>query len=515
MAGSWDSNAVLRAMDQVARDSLGLLPVELCIGQTIRDTGVPEVHAYFPVTSVLSLVSTMSTGATTEVALVGREGMIGLSGVLGGSDPPTSAIVQIGGVAFQTTIAAVRRARFQNDSARLALDTYLQARLIQDAQTAACHRLHSIDRRLARWLLAIDDRVDAPSITVSQQNIADRLGVHRPTITTALQHLEQSGAIAHRGRAIVIEDRRRLESLACECHGVMHREFKQLIGGDREPIPHSGSHHESTHDRAEGQAAAEAMREMAGRLLIASLREREAREQAEAANDTKDRFLAMASHELRAPLQAILGWCTILKLRSQSIDTGLEVIERNAHVQLTLLNELLDSARMTADTLRIAPRVVDLAGVIESAIDTVRPDAEAKHVALRINAMGELSSIYADGDRLRQVLVNVLMNSVKFTNSGGYVEAEASTDNQRVTVTVRDSGRGISAEVLPHVFERFRQGDQSDSGDSGLGLGLSIARALIELHGGTIDMTSAGEGQGATCTIQLPRTLSFTGRPVS
>ncbi|HUQ89107.1 MAG TPA: ATP-binding protein [Vicinamibacterales bacterium] len=493
------ANAILRSLDAVSLRELGCVPVTVEPGQFIHQSGAPELHAYFPVTAVVSIVSTMATGESVEAATVGHEGMVGLAGVLTSADGTSDNVVQVGGICMRTTTAAVRAARARNAAVRSALDRYTTARLIQVSRIAACNRLHPIGHRLARWLLCIHDRADGDTFRLRQQIIADMLGVHRPTIALELQRLHVAGAIRYGGRLVTIANRAQLAGAACECHEVLNREYVSLLrwSQDSETIADDAI---PEMDLA-GDADIETVREMAGRLLMVSIREQEARERAEAAGRAKDDFLALVSHELRAPMQAILGWCALGK-KADVAEQAMAVIERNARAQLRLVEDLLDSARISAETLSIVPAVVDPKSVLEAAIETVRPTAEAKHVTVRMKVSDELSPLIADADRLRQVLVNVLMNSVKFTEAGGSIDADVSSTTESVEVQVRDTGRGISAQVLPHVFERFRQGDQR--GSRGLGLGLSIARALVELHGGTIQMTSPGEGQGATCTISLP-----------
>ena len=209
-----------------------------------------------------------------------------------------------------------------------------------------------------------------------------------------------------------------------------------------------------------GAAAIEALRGIAGRLLISSLQEQAARERAEASDRAKDHFLAMVSHELRAPLQAILGWCALAKLPSAPPD-AIEVIERNARAQLALIEDLLDSARINADTLRISPQRSRSRSVSSSRRSRlIRPAAEAKQVSLRLNVHRRSASGHADGDRLRQVMVNVLMNSVKFSPDGRQRRyGSVWQRNGSIEVRVIDHGDGIAADMLPHVFERFWQGD--------------------------------------------------------
>ena len=493
------ANALLELMDPLGALGVGGSYEDVVSGQILLQPGAPEVDVYFPVNAVLSLRQTMSGGASCESALVGREGMVGLTGVLGMSDSPTACVVSIGGTCLRAPATAVRAARDGNATVRAALDRYTTARLIQVAQVAACNRLHPIGRRLARWILMLHDRIDGDHLALSQQNIANALGVHRPTIALELQRLHRAGAIFYRSRIIKIIDRGRLESVACECHAALHREYVSLFHARAEGASKSV-------EPPRGDAAAlEALRTIAGRLLVTSLQEQSARERAEAADRAKDHFLAMVSHELRTPLQAILGWCALAKLPAAP-PGAIEVIERNARAQLVVIEDLIDSARMNTNTLRIAPRQIDASAVVASAIDTVRPAADARQVSVRMKIRNEFTPVLADADRLRQVMINVLMNSVKFSHDGGVVETELSSTDKAIEIRVVDDGDGIPAEVLPHVFERFWQGDEvCGNRRHGLGLGLSIARAIVELHGGHIEMASSGRGLGTTCTITLPR----------
>jgi len=494
-------NALLDLLEPLTALGVTATVEELTAGQVLLQAGAPEVDVYFPTTAVLSLLSTMAGGESCEVALVGREGMVGLAGVLTASDSPSSCVAQIGGTCVRVSAASVRAARNSNAIVREVLDRYTTARLIEVAQVAACNRLHSIGSRLARWLLMLHDRVDGDHFRLSQQSIANALGVHRPTIALELQRLHGSGAIVYRSRIVKIVDRARLESLACECHDVLHAEYVRLFRplAGPEPSPFGAP-------PDNGAAAIEALRTMAGQLLIASLEQQAACDRAEAASRAKDHFLALVSHELRVPLQAILGWCALARLPNPP-PGALEVIERNARAQRAIVEDLIDAARLNADTMRISPREISARGVVESAIETIRPEAEARQISLRLKVQDEPAPVMGDSARLRQVILNILTNSVKFSDAGGSVDAEVSSGPESVEVRVTDHGHGISAEMLPHVFERFRvPGSGDQGGRPGLGLGLNIARTLVELHGGTIELTSEGEGKGTTCTIVLPRT---------
>ena len=471
---------------------------EVKAGQVLLSARAAEVEVYFPNTAVLSLISTMGSGDSCEVALVGREGIVGLAGVLASYDSTTSCVVQISGTCLRVPAASVRAARHNNVLVREHLDRYTTARLIQVAQVAACNRLHPIGSRLARWLLMLHDRVDGDYLRLSQQAIASSLGVHRPTIALELQRLDVSGAIVYRNRAVKVVDRVRLESLACECHEALHREYERLF------TPVAGAALVSARDDS-GAAAIEALQAIAAQLLMASVHERVARERAEAADRAKGQFLEMVSHELRTPLQAVLGWCELAKMPTPP-PGAVEVIERNARAQLGVIDDLLDAARINAGALRISTREVSAARVVESAITTVRPVAEAKRISMRLTIGDAPTQVLADSGRLRQVITSVLMNAVKFSPEGSSVEIEVSTREELIEVRVIDRGIGISTERLSHVFERLSQEPgPSHERYQGLGLGLHIARTLIELHGGTIVLHSDGEGRGSTCRITLPR----------
>lgn len=238
------------------------------------------------------------------------------------------------------------------------------------------------------------------------------------------------------------------------------------------------------------------------------VREQEARAQAEEANRLKDEFLATVSHELRTPLNAIIGWVALLrlgKLDEVQNARALETIERNARAQGQLIDDLLDVSRIMSGKVRLSVRPVDLQSVIEEAIETVRPAADAKAIHVSTVLDADTGSVSGDPDRLRQVVWNLLTNAIKFTPKGGQVQVRLERVNSHLEVSVTDSGEGISADFLPHVFERFRQEDStSRRSHGGLGLGLAIVRHLTELHGGRVTADSRGAGLGATFTIHLP-----------
>jgi PAS domain S-box-containing protein len=226
------------------------------------------------------------------------------------------------------------------------------------------------------------------------------------------------------------------------------------------------------------------------------------------ANRLKDEFLATVSHELRTPLTAVLGWAHLLRggqLDEKSARGALETIERNARAQSQLIDDLLDVSRIITGKLRLDVRQVDPSSFIESAIEALRPAAEAKDIRIQKVMDTGLLSVAGDPARLQQVVWNLLSNALKFTPKGGRVQVRLERINSHIEIAVSDTGVGIKPEFLPHVFERFRQADQTTTRHhGGLGLGLAIVRHLVELHGGTVQVESPGEGQGATFVVKLP-----------
>jgi len=236
--------------------------------------------------------------------------------------------------------------------------------------------------------------------------------------------------------------------------------------------------------------------------------ERLARLDAERTSQMKDEFLATLSHELRTPLSAILGWAQVLRRGSRDqndLQKGLQTIERNARSQAQLIEDLLDMSRITSGKVLLDMQVVAPASFIDAAVETVRPAADAKNIRIEKHYALDAGMVAGDPARLQQVVWNLLSNAIKFTPRDGLVSIELGRNDTSVSITVRDNGAGIKPEFITHVFERFRQADASMTRrHGGLGLGLAIVRHLIEQHGGTVRAESAGEGQGASFTIELP-----------
>ena len=241
-------------------------------------------------------------------------------------------------------------------------------------------------------------------------------------------------------------------------------------------------------------------------------REQRARAEAEALNRTKDEFLATMSHELRTPLNAIFGWARMLQSSTLDATTqarALDAIVRAASAQSRLVEDLLDLSRIVTGRMRLELEHYDIRAVTEAALDTVRPAATAKSLTIATRFEPHLPAMTGAPARLQQVVWNLLMNAVKFTPSGGRVDVTVRPWSDGVEIVVADDGEGISPEVLPYVFDRFRQEDSSTTRRyGGLGLGLALVRHLVELHGGTVRAESPGKGQGATFTVRLPSTVS-------
>ena len=440
--------------------------------------------------------------------------------------------------AVADTIAqGIERKRFEEELARL-LTRERAAREAAEKASATLERLHSVadialkTRELEELLHGLLGRLreDFAADTVVVLLLAED---GRRLVVRAAVGLEEevaagvsvpvgrgiAGRIAASREPLVIEDLSRVEVVSAY---LRDRGVKSLAGvpllveGRVIGVIHVGTLHHRRFDEDDVRL----LQTVADRAAIAIDRarllesERKARAEAEEANRLKDEFLATLSHELRTPLTSILGWARMLragKVSEEATERALETIERNARAQSQLIEDILDVSRIVSGKMRLDTRPVDLASVIQGALDTARPAAEARGVRLQPVLDYEAGTVLGDPDRLQQVVWNLLSNAIKFTPKGGRVQVLLGRADSYVEVVVSDTGRGISPELLPHVFERFRQADAApDRQHAGLGLGLAIVRHLVELHGGTVRAESAGEGHGATFTVRLPLTIVRT-----
>lgn len=266
---------------------------------------------------------------------------------------------------------------------------------------------------------------------------------------------------------------------------------------------------EASEVRAELDALTAQLREANEHLIIANLRSQALAEDAEKANHLKDLFVAMVSHELRTPLNAVLGWARILGSKQLSADRAhhaIQAIERNAASLTLIIDDLLDVSRIIVGTLKLRTTPIDLVAATHDACDVAEPMAAARRIELvRPAAHASEEWVEADATRLQQAIGNLLANAVKFTPDGGRITVSVARAGDQVVVEIVDTGQGIDADFLPYVFERFRQFDSAASRPhGGLGLGLTIVRKIIGLHGGTVDASSEGKGRGSTFAIRLP-----------
>jgi signal transduction histidine kinase/DNA-binding response OmpR family regulator len=413
------------------------------------------------------------------------------------------AVRQQEAVGARRLLEAERDARMQAEAAATALRESQQR--LEDAQRQLADALDGGE--IATWLWVVGtDRV------YGDRNL---LAMHELPV----HYLEQGMPAAAYAAAIHPDDRSRVMSLldrAIATESVFAAEYR--IGTGMAP------RWVYARARVERDGDGKAQR-MAGTVLNVTERkhaelererlleaERIARNEAEQAGRMKDEFLATLSHELRTPLNAILGWSQILRSSSSAdpddIKQGLETIERNARAQTAIIEDLLDMSRIISGKVRLDVQRVDLAPVVQAAVDTVRPAADAKGVRLQVVLDPLAGPVAGDPNRLQQVFWNLLSNAVKFTPRGGRVQVLLERVNSHLEISVIDTGEGITPDFLPFVFDRFRQSDGSSTRrHGGLGLGLAIVKQLVEMHGGSVRAKSPGAGHGATFSVSLPLTV--------
>ena len=313
-------------------------------GAVLLESGGRVDALWFPIGCVASLSTTMRDGSEAEVAIIGREGLVGVTAFLGGTDTTwNESVVQIGGTVLRVPVERMREEVSRSTTLRLLLQRFAQALLVQTSQTAACNRFHSIDQRLARSLLILLDRVDGDQIVITHERLARLLGSFRPGVTIAARRLQERGIIMNRRGSIRVLDRDRLARESCECYEAVASEYARLL--DVEAVRQLS---------VTSEIANETLRELNSRLMIAAIREQQARERAEETNDLTSRFFATLSHEMRTPLTAILGWADVLQSRDfdvEMFDVAIDTIHRNAEAQKRLVNDMLDLAQLRAGKL--------------------------------------------------------------------------------------------------------------------------------------------------------------------
>jgi len=390
-----------------------------------------------------------------------------------------------GGIAVVSDISARRQAEdaahtayrqlaFHVDSSPLAViewdSDFRVSRWSQSAERLFGWKAHEvIGKHVNEWQFVFADDVDAVSLVTNRQREGVEVqGVQRNRNYTR----EGSVLFCEWYNSVLHDDRGRLVSVLSLVLDVTARE------------------------KAEEERAA---------LFI---RERDARQHAEEADRLKDEFLATLSHELRTPLTSILGWASMIRnaeVEGSNAARAIETIERNARSQARLIDDLLDVSRIITGNLRLDLHPLNLAPIVEAAIDALRPTADVKGIQIKTEQLSSECLVKGDSNRLRQVIWNLLSNAIKFTQRGGVVMIDLRCVGGTVRLAVADTGEGISAEFLPYVFDRFRQAEGSLSRkQGGLGLGLAVVRHLVELHGGSIEAESAGLGQGSVFTVELP-----------
>ncbi len=482
--------------------------VQLTSGQVLYEPDHEIQYTYFPINAVVCLMALMENGSNIGVGIIGKEGMVGLPLFLGSNTTPNEALVEIAGSAIRMRASVFKHASEQTAFNSL-LHLYTQAVLTQTAQASACNRFHTLKPALANWLLSIHDRIEGDELRITHELISTMMGVRRAGVTNATLELQDEGLIRGTRGLIRILDRQGLEAASCECYQLVKKEFDRLLAeniGSSSPNIWNGI--ERRDEVLNHKRDLKRLLEINSRLLIAGIREQQARDEADEANAAKDEFLATLSHELRTPLTAMLGWTRILrtsKLDEVGFERALETIERSAVAQEQLIEDMLDVSRIIAGKLDLETRQLNLSSVIQTGIDVVRPTAEDKNIQIDYTCASEIDSFTGDPKRLQQVDLNLLTNAIKFTPRDGRIEVRLDRLGDFAEITVRDTGRGITADFLPYVFDRFRQANGANKKHStGLGLGLAIVQHIVELHGGTVRAESAGEGQGALFTVELP-----------
>lgn len=429
---------------------------------------------------------------------------------------------------------------FATKEHRDGLDQLLLANGLDVTSAKACGRYVSLDAAETLSKFMLEDSPDAGAFNELMGGVIARVTDGRARVCAFGEMVALLWAEGNHAGAIRLEelwnDLQKCYSFSLFCAYPMHG-----VGGEELTEPHSGvctvhsrvipaESYAGLNDQddrlrviaklqqkaASLEAEVKERQQAEERLRLALVGEQMARAEAETANRMKDEFLATVSHELRTPLNAIIGWSHLLRtgsLDKATTSRAMETIDRNAKAQAQLIEDILDVSRMISGKLRVNNEPVDIASVINAAIDSVQLAVDSKDIELEVTLDPSARHTLGDSSRLQQVVWNLLANAIKFTPSGGRIEVQVKRAGRNLRLRVSDSGQGISSDFLPFIFERFRQADGTTTRQhGGLGLGLAIVRHLVELHGGTITAESNGEGRGATFTIKLPLAPSPQGR---
>jgi signal transduction histidine kinase/CheY-like chemotaxis protein len=395
---------------------------------------------------------------------------------------------------FEQTLAAVAQLAVPEMADWCAVDMFDSSHRLR--RLAVAH----VDPAKVRFARALEEKY--PSDPNARGGVQEVIRTGKPTMMTTIPPELLAAAAARDDETRRILDELALTSYLC----VPLTTVGGTIGALTFVFAESGRHYT--------QADLAFAQDLAGRAALA-IDNASAYSRAHEANRLKDAFLATLSHELRTPLNAILGYAQMLNvgaLKAKDRSNAITVLTRNAKALRQIIDDVLDVSRIVSGKLRLNVSPVALDGILRNAADSVQPAADAKGVALQLVLDPEAPPVSGDPDRLQQVVWNLLANAVKFTPRGGHVQLRLSREESSVVITVSDDGRGIEPSFLPHVFERFRQADSRFSREhGGLGLGLTIARELVALHGGDISASSDGPGTGATFTIRLPPMIVHRG----
>lgn len=492
-------NTFLETLPERERDRLLAVGevVSVAAAEILHESGRATRYLWFPLDCVCSLATCMEDGSEAEVAVIGREGVVGLTALLGTDTTWSTAAVQVGGSVLRVPAGELKVEAQRSARVRLLLQRFMQALLVQTSQTAACNRFHTIEQRLARFLLSLNDRVSGDEIAITHERLATVLGSLRPGVTLAAGRLQEQGSIRYTRGKLRVLDRKLLEASACECYEAVASEYERLMGAE-------------ALRGLESEESDDTLRDVNSQLLLAALREQERRERAEEARDqaVSERsaasiFLESLSAELRRPLEAIIGWADLLssgELDAHAIVTAAETIRRNVEAQTQLASDMQELAALRTGRLELHMQPLDLSTIVRSAIAACRTAADSAGIAVT-SITGSTAAAHADPVRLRQLLDHVLASAVHAALPGSAIELTITTAGETVQIDVRESGRTESpllphTAVAPHTDAATRRVQ--------LALGLAIARELVTLHGGKLDVRS---GDAASAAITLPRLL--------